>query len=267
MTESRLSIRLPVFVDDEENKETYVGNLVIDPRHELKDYHSQLSRMMGISPHKLTVSLFFRRKSRSKAIHRIQINEKANLGILLLGREKDCYILISSKMSRKGGKFHQEENVVKDEEYFTNQKRFSSSDPPPKLLLRRDSAAIPLQFSLNSSPYYSTQIPSSQAQNMYANQGLKLGLRNYESLLQMQKENCLMSYNSKSPYTEIAKNYEYRRDGIGGGGVCGSESTAICEVCLNAKGMRTEFHWCVLDSPISGYYQSKFGPIARPSKG
>ncbi|PIA54360.1 hypothetical protein AQUCO_00900713v1 [Aquilegia coerulea] len=265
MMESRLQIRLPVFVDDGENEETYVGNLGIDPNLELKKYHSQLSRLIGIPSNIMTLSLACRRKSRSKGIHRIQINEKANLGILL-GKEKDCYILISYKISRKGakaGKFRQEDEV---EDYFTTQKRFLSSSSSStdssqqKLLLRRDSPAIPLQFGFNasSSPYYN-------------HNGLRLGLRNYENLLQMQmqKENCLMPYNSTYPYnTDISNNYEYGY-GAGNGIRRSSESIATtCEICLKARDMKTEFHPCVLDTTIDGYYyQSKFGPIARPFKG
>ncbi|KAF9597444.1 hypothetical protein IFM89_018890 [Coptis chinensis] len=238
MTEFRPTVYFPVVFFDGEC-EIDIGNIGIYSTLDFNKLQSILSQKIGISPHQLTVSLVYRKKLTTR---KIQINDKVNLGALVQGQQqfRDCYFLASLKQSRKG------DYCTSPPQVQNLQNRFSI-DPPQKLLLRRDSPVQP------------------QQQNLYGNLGLNIGYRDYENELQLQKENYLMSLNSY-PYTKAEDLYEYK---YGRERSFRSTSTAMCEVCMNAKGRGpVPFHLCVYDPPITaGWFRSPAGPIARPSKG
>ncbi|CAN4113969.1 unnamed protein product [Withania somnifera] len=86
-----------VFFDGE--REMNIGSIRIYPLLEFKAFQLMLSQRIGISPNQISIYLADEKSSKFEDRRRIPITGKANFG--LISREKDCFILVVLKRSRK----------------------------------------------------------------------------------------------------------------------------------------------------------------------
>lgn len=253
MVETNAGVSFPVVFSDGE-REINIGDVLVYPSMEFKNFQSILSQKIGISSHQISIFLDCPRKARSsmETRRRIPVTGKVIFSAIL--REKDCFFLVVLKRSRrerrrKSRLLHE---LEEEEESFTPQNIIA---PTQKLhLLRRNQGATDQTFSGFVSPY--DQIMP--LDNSFIGSQF-LDFNNRLQNLQIQREKYLRSTNSLSISNE---NYDFSvtNNRIG-------RDVIVCEECVKAMtmGKPVPFHWCVYDAVTVGF-RSPAGPIARPVK-
>ncbi|RVW44567.1 hypothetical protein CK203_083110 [Vitis vinifera] len=146
MMEINAGVSFPVVFFDGE-REINIGDVVVFPSMEFKNFQSILSQKIGISPHQISIFLDCQRKSRSsmETRRRIPITGKVSFSAIL--REKDCFFLVVLKRSRRERRRKSRllNEVEEEEENFTTRNTVA---PPQKLhLLRRNQETTDQTFS------------------------------------------------------------------------------------------------------------------------
>ncbi|KAF3442740.1 hypothetical protein FNV43_RR16657 [Rhamnella rubrinervis] len=224
-----------VFCDGE--CESNIGVVVVYPTLEFKRFQSELSQMIGISPHQFSVYL-----SSQETRRRIPITGKFNFGAI--SSEKGCFFLVVLKRSRRERRRRSPLEIPEDV-YFTSsmksQQPIKKSPPDNVMLLRRGTG-------ISQDPAFSGfMVP-------YAD---RVEYEERVRELELERKRYLMNMGVKG--MALANKTGTVREKVG---------NAVCNLCLRAKetGREAEFHHCVYDT-VTYDFRSRAGPIGRPVKG
>ncbi|KAI4348889.1 hypothetical protein L6164_009555 [Bauhinia variegata] len=225
-----------VFFDGE--RETNVGNIMVNSSLNFKILQSVLSQKIGISPNQFSVYL-----ASSGGNRKIPITGKVNFAAV--SRENGAYFFVKrTKRSRKNKTQKEHPN---GEHYPPTKVAQSNKNNPPGnvMLLRRNPG-----FENQPLP----QLPGYQAP-IIDRVEYERRVRN----LQVERERYLLNMGLNDLWLERGSN--------GGGEGKAKGGDVVCEECSRAKqtGRDVGFHWCVCDAVTVGF-RSPAGPIARPMK-
>ncbi|KAJ7971665.1 DNA-directed RNA polymerase subunit beta like, partial [Quillaja saponaria] len=232
MAQASRSVSFSVIFFDGQN-EIFIGDIVVYPSTNYKDFQLALSQKIGISPNQFSVYLTSKKNSSPEYTRRIPITSTFNFGSI--GREKDMFFLVVMKISRrmKTGTTYKE---FKDHGYNSSVK---FAQPLKK---------HPLENILGRKSGIGNQPVPGLISPMVDQVEYQKRLMN----LQIVRERYLRNMGLIDSHLQREKN----------GGV------VACEECLRAEkmGKDAEFHPCVFDAVIRGPIRSPAGPIARPGK-
>ncbi|CAK9152955.1 unnamed protein product [Ilex paraguariensis] len=256
-----------VFFDGE--REVDIGNVLVQPTLDFKNFQTILSQKIGISPNQISIYLFDRAKLWPEDRRKMPITGKANFS--LIARERDCFFYVVLKRSRRGRR-RKSSDSVEFGDFLPENKLSASSEnfspmPEKLFLLRRNQSQLNSpQISGYVSPYYN-QISSSELMN----------LNNQLQNLQIQRENQAMINSNFSP--NLSLNFNSRLNSSQNVNLdlnsfpriedsyWDLNNRGLCLECTDSKknGRVASFHHCAYDVVVKNF-RTKAGPIARPSK-
>lgn len=221
-----------VFCDGE--CETNIGSVVVYPTLEFKRFQSELSEMIGISPHQFSVYL-----SSQESRRRIPITGKVNFGAI--SRENGYFFLVVLKRSRRERR-RRSPHETPDDVYYTSSVKSQQpikKIPPDNIMLLRRGTGIS-----QDEAFSGFLVP-------YAD---RVEYEKRVRELELEREKYLMNMGVK--VMALANKTSTMRENGG---------KAVCNLCSRAKetGIEVEFHHCVHDA-VTYHFRSSAGPIARP---
>ncbi|KAK1429274.1 hypothetical protein QVD17_11480 [Tagetes erecta] len=234
MVQIDAGVEFPVILYNGE-REVDLGNIEIHPTTDFHTFRTILKQMTGISYNNLTSYLVETRTSETQSDGRkLLITSKTDFNVLM--GEKNAYFHVVLKRSRRERRRRRMNNRI-------------CLELSPKDLL---------DYRYNNN--FTTQMEESR---------IKVEIWLHE--LHMQRMNDMNNVMMHDEYL----NYEYASHVNGNFPnvteeyiplVERSVNRGTCEDCdrANERGLKPEFHMCVYDDVVEGFFRSPAGPISRP---
>ncbi|KAK1429277.1 hypothetical protein QVD17_11483 [Tagetes erecta] len=237
MVQIDAGVEFPVILYNGE-RQVDLGNIEIHPTTDFHTFRTILKQMTGISHNNLTSYLVESQTSETQSDRRkLLITSKTDFNVLM--REKNAYFLVVLKQSRR------------------ERRRRRMNNPRPWLEL---STADLFDYHYNNNNLR-TQMDESRIK-------VEIWLHG----LHMQRMNDMNNVNMMHNFN----NYEYDHSHVNGNFANVTEeyiplversvNRGTCEDCdrANERGLKPEFHMCVYDDVVEGFFRSPAGPISRP---
>ncbi|MFS8004685.1 hypothetical protein Hanom_Chr13g01228721 [Helianthus anomalus] len=242
MKQVDIPVEFPVVLYNGE-RQISVGNIEIHPTIDFQKFRTMLKQMIGISYNNLTTYLVESRRSDNVQPERRKILITSKVDFLVLIREKNAYFLVVLKRSRR------------DRRRKTNNRNCVELSPADLFDYRYDHHDVTT----------TTQVSESGKVEFWLHE------------LQMQRENhmnYLMMHNVDDDdddcanFPSVTEAYQTVERSIteAYSTVERSENRALCEECAQAdkEGLKPQFHLCVYDDVVEGFFRSPAGPVCRP---
>lgn len=216
-----------VFYDGE--REMSIGHVEIHPSLDFKTFQSIISQRIGISHNQLSIYLVDKRKPRLAYEDRRKILITGRVSFALMAKEKNCFILVVLKRSRR--------------ERRRKSKQMDSNNVD------------------NFSLYNNSQLVNDFVlPNYYDPFG---SVRDRLGELLIERENYMAAINNNNSNSNLV--CLRRTEEVCGS--LQSAGLKVCEVCRDANKERetAAFHCCINDDVTVGF-RTSVGPISRPSR-
>lgn len=234
----------PIVLFDGENEKHY-GNLKIYSDLTFKEFQMKLSQLLGISYNNLTTYLVDSKKSKiSPDRRKILITGKVNFAVIV--REINCYFLVVLKRSRRDRRRKPGTAVISPDDLARVHRGYSD-------------------FSNDTySPYY---YDNNHDLMMMQRDNYNYNYMNMNMNMILSNSNAMYGFDNVSPLN-LNLNFPaidevYPRVRVSNKA---NRNRSLCDECgkVEKQGKKDEFHHCVYDEVIVGFFRSAAGPIARP---
>ncbi|KAK1429272.1 hypothetical protein QVD17_11478 [Tagetes erecta] len=230
-------VEFPVILYNGE-RQINVGNIEINPTTDFHTFRTILKHMTGISHNNLTSYLVESPRFETQSDRRkILITNKADFNVLI--REKNAYFLVVLKRSRR------------ERRRRTNNRLCLELSPEDLFDYRH-------HYNDDDQDNFTTQDESCTKVEIWLHELNMQRMNNMNNL--MMHENLNYEYDHShvnENFPSVLEAYPLVERSVNRG---------MCQDCdrANRRGLKPEFHMCVYDEVIEGFFRSPAGPVSRP---